>query len=89
MLAESFWMAVDLGREMANGLEIKAGTQKRALGRPEKWADRNLTKFNQGTCEFLHLGLNNPMEHQGWGLNLRPQLCRQDGQSSPPINSCE
>lgn len=65
MLPESLWMAVDLGREVANGLEIKAATQRRALGRPEKWADRNLAKFNQGTCEFLHPGSNNPIQHQG------------------------
>ena len=34
---------------------------QRDLGRLEKWADRNLTNFNQEKCKVLHLGRNNPM----------------------------
>lgn len=34
---------------------------KRNLGRLEKWAGRNLVKFNKGSCKVLSLGRNNPM----------------------------
>lgn len=35
------------------------------LGSLEKWADRNLIKFNK--CSVLHLGRNNPMHEYGLG----------------------
>lgn len=34
---------------------------KRNLGRLEKWAGRNLVKFNKGSCKVLCLGRNNTM----------------------------
>jgi len=29
---------------------------QRDLEQPENWAERNLTKFNMGKCQVLHLG---------------------------------
>jgi len=37
------------------------------LNRLEKWADRNLMKFNKGKCKVLHLGSNNSMNHSMLG----------------------
>jgi len=33
---------------------------QRDLNRPEKWADRNLTKFSKGKCKVWHLRRNKP-----------------------------
>jgi len=35
-------------------------TIQRDDDRREKWSDRNLTRFNEGKCEVLHLGRNQP-----------------------------
>ena len=53
---------------VADTLEGHAAIQ-RDLNRQEKWADRNLTNFNQEKCKVLHLGRNNPM-HQ-YNLEMR------------------
>jgi len=36
---------------------------QRDLGRLEKWADRNILKFDKEKCKVLHLG-RNPPRHQ-------------------------
>jgi len=44
--------------EVADTPEGRASIQN-DLDRLEKWADRDLTKFNKGKCKVLHLGRNN------------------------------
>lgn len=50
-----------LGR-VSGAPESRADIQ-RDRNRQEKWAVRNLIKFNQGKCQVLPLGMNNP-RHQ-------------------------
>ncbi|KFV74425.1 hypothetical protein N308_04931, partial [Struthio camelus australis] len=40
------------------------------LDRLERWAERNLLKFNKGKCKVLHLGRNNPMHQYRLGVDL-------------------
>ncbi|KAK4831080.1 hypothetical protein QYF61_015278 [Mycteria americana] len=55
---------------------------QRDLNRLEKWADRNLVKFNKGKFKVLHLRRNNPM-HQ---YNLEKR--RLSAILSMCINTC-
>ncbi|PKU29215.1 rna-directed dna polymerase from mobile element jockey-like [Limosa lapponica baueri] len=49
------------------------------LDRLEKWADRNLMKFNKGKCQVLHLGRNNPIhQHMLQAAQLESSLAEKD-----------
>ena len=45
---------------MVTTLECRAAIQ-RDLNRLEKWADKNLKKFNKRKLKILYLGRNNPI----------------------------
>ncbi|KFV86166.1 hypothetical protein N308_09981, partial [Struthio camelus australis] len=44
--------------------------------RLERWAERNLLKFNKGKCKVLHLGRNNPMQYR-LGVDLLESSCAE------------
>ncbi|KFW62823.1 hypothetical protein AS28_14796, partial [Pygoscelis adeliae] len=51
----------------------------RVLNRLEKWADRNLMKFNKEKCKVLHQGRNNPMHQDVLGdTQLESSLAEKD-----------
>lgn len=49
----------------------------RVLNKPDKWADRNLMKFNQSKCTTLHLRHNHPTQQTGWSQLDGKQLYRK------------
>ena len=52
---------------------------QRDLNRREKWADRNLMKFNKEKCKVLHLGRNNPTHQYMLGATqLESSLAEKD-----------
>ncbi|GAB0179219.1 mitochondrial enolase superfamily member 1 [Grus japonensis] len=52
---------------------------QRDLNRLEKWADRNLTKFNKGKCNVLHLERNKPRHQYMLGVDqLESSLAEKD-----------
>ena len=42
---------------------------QRDLGRPEKWSDKNLSKFNKRECKVLNPGRNNSVQWYRQGAN--------------------
>ncbi|KAK4816545.1 hypothetical protein QYF61_017746 [Mycteria americana] len=50
---------------------------QRDLHKLEKWADRNLIKFNKGKCEVLHLRKNNPLYQYGLGTDQLESSCAE------------
>jgi len=53
-------------------------TIQRDVDRQEKWADRNLMKFNKGKCKDLHLGRNNARHQYVPGTDMLKNSSAQE-----------
>ncbi|KAK4825279.1 hypothetical protein QYF61_026080 [Mycteria americana] len=76
-------------KKLGGGADTPEGCAaiQRDLDRLQKWANKNLTKFNKGKCKVLHSGRNNPMhqcrlKYTKYHLNIRkkPLYC-ENGQT--------
>lgn len=62
----------------AGNLEGRATLQEE-LGRLEKWANKNLMKFNKNKCKVLHLEKHNPrVQHRLRSAQLRGSSLERD-----------
>ncbi|GAB0193764.1 mitochondrial enolase superfamily member 1 [Grus japonensis] len=66
--------------KLAGALDILDGCAAtlRDLDMLEKWANRNLIKFNKGNCKVLPLGRNNPMHQYTLGANQLESWLKKD-----------
>lgn len=51
---------------------------KRDLGKFEKWAHKNLTRFDKAKCKVLHLGQSNPTHMYGLGEETERNPVQED-----------
>lgn len=51
---------------------------KRDLGKFEKWAHKNLTRFDKAKCKVLHLGQSNPTHMYGLGEETESNPVQED-----------
>ena len=62
--------------------QLVATAALKDLGRLENWAERNLTKFNQGKHKVLSLGRNNPTDQYRLGAEWLESRFREKDQGA-------